>query len=449
MKNLLFLFFIILFSPFSLGQEQDKKIKNLNDLLKKVQQDQIEQRPELKKRELKFLKARNNQRALLNQVKLELKKEELIMLSLQSSFNKQEKDLSDLENRLTLSMGTLGELFGIVKQTSRNLKNHLEASIISAEYKGRESLPKDLSLRRELPNISELEQLWLLIQQEMTAGGRISKFQAEVLSPNGTKKTQQIVRIGAFNLISNGKYLNYESETKQIEEFPKQPSRRFLSLVDDLENAKKGYHAFGIDPSRGALLSLFMQSPSLLQRINQGGLVGYIIIILLISSLIFSGNRFWRLRLQDKLLKEQMNTDKILENNPLGDIKKVFEENKDKDIESLELKMDEVIARKVSHLQQGLSTLKVLASIAPLLGLLGTVTGMISTFQSITLFGTGDPKLMAGGISQALVTTVLGIVAAIPLILIYNYLSAKSRNLTLIFENENLGFLSERVTNKK
>ncbi len=447
MKNFFFLFFVILFTPFSLGE--NKKIKNLSDLLKEVQQDQIEQRPELKKRELKFLKARNKQRVLLNQAKLELKREELIMLSLQSLFDKQEKELSDLENRLTLAVGTLGELFGVVKQTSRKLKNHLDVSLISAEYKDRENFPNDIALRKRLPTLSELEQLWLLIQQEITETGKISKFQSEVLSPNGNKKIQQITRVGAFNLISNGKYLNYESETKQIVEFPKQAPRRFLSLVDNLENAKKGYYAFGIDPSRGALLSLFMQSPNLIQRIHQGGLVGYIIILLLILGLIYSGERFWRLRLQDKLLKEQMSTDKILKNNPLGDIKKVFEENKSRDIEILELKMEEVISRKTSHIQQGLSTLKVLASIAPLLGLLGTVTGMISTFQSITLFGTGDPKLMAGGISQALVTTVLGLTSAIPLILIYNYLSTKARNLIQIFENENLGFLSEKIALKK
>ncbi|MGI9549343.1 MAG: MotA/TolQ/ExbB proton channel family protein [Bdellovibrionales bacterium] len=441
-----FIFLFLIFPLLSFGE--DTKIKTLNDLFKKVQQDQIEQRPELKKRELKFLKLKNQQRVLLNRALLDLKKQEQIMLYLQAIFDQQEKQLSDLENRLNLAAGTLGELFGVFKQNSRNLKNQIEVSLISSQYKNRQDFLKEISLRKKLPNIEELKQFWLLIQQEMTEAGRVVEFQGSVLKPNGKIKSQSIVRVGAFNLISEGKYVDYESETSQIVEFQKQPSRRFLSLAKRLETSKKSHEAFGLDPSRGALLALFMKSPNLFQRIHQGGLVGYLIILLLIFSLIFSGERFWKLRRQEQLLNLQIKSSKILKNNPLGEIQQVFESNKNKSTEVLELKMEEVIGRQTSHIQKGLSTLKVLASIAPLLGLLGTVTGMIGTFQSITLFGTGDPKLMAGGISQALVTTVLGLISAIPLILIYNYLSTKAQNLVQIFENESLGFLSEKQGGK-
>ena len=89
------------------------------------------------------------------------------------------------------------------------------------------------------------------------------------------------------------------------------------------------------------------------------------------------------------------------------------------------------------------------ANTATLLGLLGTVTGMIATFQSITLFGTGDPKLMAGGISQALITTVLGLIAAIPLLLLHNFVATRSKDLVQILEERSAGMVASRAEKGK
>lgn len=427
---------------------QPKKVQSLNELLKLVQQDQIEQVPELKQRELKFLKARNKQRSLLRKAKAELKREEAILKTLQTQFEKQEVELSGLESRLALVIGTLGELFGVVRQTSRNLKHQLDNSIISTEYKNRSNFLDRIAKQKKLPNTKELEQLWALMHQEITESGKVTRFNSKVTKSNGNQEMRTIVRVGSFNLVSQKEYLNYETETNKITEFPKKVGARYVSLIDNLEDAKTGYKAFGLDPARGALLSLFMQSPNLLDRVHQGGLVGYVIILLLLFALSFSVLRFLKLRELSSKIKEQMASSNILKDNPLGDIKQTFQTYQHKDIEVLELKLEEVISKKTSQVQKGLSTIKVLASIAPLLGLLGTVTGMIATFQSITLFGTGDPKLMAGGISQALITTVLGLIAAIPLILIYNYLSSQAKNIIQIFENESLGFLSEQQDKK-
>jgi biopolymer transport protein ExbB len=104
--------------------------------------------------------------------------------------------------------------------------------------------------------------------------------------------------------------------------------------------------------------------------------------------------------------------------------------------------MDESILKDSSRLTRGLSSLKILAAIAPLLGLLGTVTGLIETFQSITLFGAGDPGLMAGGISQALVTTVLGLTTAIPLILLHSMLASRSRRMVSLLEEQSAGIIA-------
>jgi biopolymer transport protein ExbB len=120
----------------------------------------------------------------------------------------------------------------------------------------------------------------------------------------------------------------------------------------------------------------------------------------------------------------------------------VYTDNKDIDIETLELKLDEAILRESAPLETGLNFIKVLYVVAPLLGLLGTVVGMIATFQMITLFGTGDPRMMAGGISTALVTTVLGLVVAIPLTLLHAFLQGKSKALIQILEEQAAGIIA-------
>ena len=427
------------------NKEKKPQIKTLEQLLQQIKKDQIASRPELRKREARFLKARKQQKALLKSALSELNKEEKILKSLQAEFEKQDQELSQLEEKLTLTMGALGELFGVVKQTAGETKALFENSVVSAEYKNRVDFMKKISAKKNLPDSSDLEMLWFLIQQEMTESGKVTHFKQDILKANGKTETQNIVRVGSFNLISQGKYLIYDNETQRVTELARQPDRRFLSWAKKLETAKQGkIHAFGIDPSRGSLLSLLIQTPNLFERVSQGGIIGYFILFLFLCGLILSGKKYLKLQSQKQLLEQQMQSKEILKNNPLGEIIQTFMESKEEKQESLELKMEEIITQKVSHLREGLSAIKLLASIAPLLGLLGTVTGMIATFQSITLFGTGDPKLMAGGISQALVTTALGLVAAIPLVFIHNFLSSKASTLTRIYEEQSLGLLARK-----
>ena len=258
-----------------------------------------------------------------------------------------------------------------------------------------------------------------------------------------------MVRAGSFNLISKGKYLTYDSETQRVAELARQPGRKFLSSAKKLEKSTKPISPFGLDPSRGSLLSLLIQSPSLPERISQGGLIGYIILLLFALGMGLSVQKYLNLKKQGELLNLQIKSEEVLKGNPLGEIIQTFLKFKGENQETLELKMEEALTQKTSHLNKGIGTVKLLASIAPLLGLLGTVTGMIATFQSITLFGTGDPKLMAGGISQALVTTALGLISAIPLVFIHNFLSNKARTLISIFEEQALGLLSRKYRDKK
>jgi biopolymer transport protein ExbB len=282
----------------------------------------------------------------------------------------------------------------------------------------------------------------------MTESGKVVRFKSQVVLPSGEKSEQQVMRIGSFNLISGGKYLSYQSSTNQLIELPRQPQGKFLSMISDLESANGSVEPFGLDPSRGSILSMLVQAPSLSERVQQGGLVGYVVLTLLFLGICLVIERMITLSNEGAKIKKQLASDVPNEDNTLGRLMKVYNENKDSDIETLELKMDEAIVKSLPKFEKWITTIKVMFSVAPLLGLLGTVTGMISTFQSITLFGTGDPKLMAGGISTALVTTVLGLVCSIPLLLLHNLVSSKSKGLIQIIEEQSVGFLALKAEKK-
>jgi biopolymer transport protein ExbB len=113
------------------------------------------------------------------------------------------------------------------------------------------------------------------------------------------------------------------------------------------------------------------------------------------------------------------------------------------DPETLELKMAEAVLSETPKLESGLTLLKIIAAVAPLMGLLGTVTGMIITFQAITIFGAGDPKAMAGGISSALVTTVLGLLVAIPTVLLHTVVNGRSQRIIHVLNEQATGIVAE------
>jgi biopolymer transport protein ExbB len=254
-----------------------------------------------------------------------------------------------------------------------------------------------------------------------------------------------VTRVGLFNVVSDGKYLEYVPETSRLVELQRQPQSRYTSRAEDLEEASSGLNAFAIDPTRGQLLGLLVQAPNLAERIAQGQIVGYTIIVLGVIGLLLA---IWRLLILTGIGAKMRSQAKNLNqagNNPLGRVVKVALDNPNVDVEGLELKLGEAIMKETPKLNALLPFLKIISVVAPLLGLLGTVTGMIITFQAITLYGAGDPKLMAGGISTALVTTVLGLVVAIPMVFLHTLVSSRARRLTQILQEEAAGMLSERA----
>ena len=430
----------------SMKAEAKKNLpKNLSELLQKIQTDNKEQSLQLRQRELEFLKRRNKQKALLNQALKELKAQEERSIQLQRVFEARDKDLSALEERLSLATGALGELFGAVRQTARESSALLEDSIISAQYPGRAEELKKIAAQKRLPNTKDLEKLWMFFLQEMIEQGRISKFKARLFLPDGRFEPREIIRAGSFNLFSQGRYLSYDGKTGRTLKPRRQPERSFLSLARKLEKpGQREILKLGLDPSRGNLLFLLAEQPQLSERIAQGGIIGYIILALLLLGLGIALLKYLKLYKEGQSLKAQMQSKDILPGNALGEIMQIFKDFNGQNPEGIELKAEELILKKTAELKQGLNLIRLLAGVAPLLGLLGTVTGMIITFQSITLFGTGDPKLMAGGISQALVTTALGLISAIPLIFAYSFVSGAAKALSQVYEEQAIGLSAKR-----
>ncbi|MDA8674611.1 MotA/TolQ/ExbB proton channel family protein [Gammaproteobacteria bacterium] len=391
----------------------------------------------------KFLSDKNKQQSLLDNMKYKLKLEERRSERLTKEYEDNDAELSDLEEQLTLKLGSFGELFGIVRQTAGESKGQFMLSLTNIEFPDRIEFLGDLAERKslDLPTTEELERLWYEILNELNQSGKVKSYNADILTKSGELVNQDVMRIGVFNSVSNGDYLNLVAEQNLLEYLAKQPERSIRRSVKKLQNSDD-YREVFIDPTRGSLLTKLIDRDTWLERINAGGFVGYVIIIILVLGLTMGVLRFKFLDNESKSINKELETNNFSEDSILGKLNSIYSKYSGNNPEDLESQLEDILAKATPPLEKNLSVIKLLAAVAPLLGLLGTVIGMIETFQAITLFGTGDPKLMAGGISQALVTTMLGLIAAVPLLFVHNILDSRSRAISQIYEEQAIGLLA-------
>lgn len=425
---------------------------SLDELLQRVKQGSGQDSKEQKQRESRFVQEKQKQAELLAQAKKLRVQEETRSTMLEADYAANEIRLENKRAQLTERLGVLKELFGTVQAVAGDARANLSSSLISAQYPGRteflDTLIKKMGSNTQLATIEELEQLWFLLQQEMTESGRVVKFNTTVVSPNGNRAQQSVVRIGSFNLVSDGRYLNYDNDTRTLLVLPRQPDTGYTSAAADLGAASSGFTRFGVDPTGptgGSFLKALIDSPNLMERIHQGREVGYIIIVIGAIALLIS---FWRLIalsiVGTQVSRQLKNPSQPNAGNPLGRVLMVHQDNIGADTETLELKLHEAILKETPALVKWVGYIKITSMVAPLLGLLGTVTGMILTFQALTIFGAGDPKTMAAGISSALVTTVLGLCVAIPTVFLHALVSGRSKTVIHILEEQTAGIIAEQ-----
>jgi biopolymer transport protein ExbB len=428
------------------GSEARQSPQTLQELLEQVERAADREARLDQQRLQEFRQERARRQQLLEEARAELRAQEQRSDRLNNEFDANERELAELETTLNERMGNLGELFGVVRQVAGDMRSTLNDSMVSAQYPGRAELYANLAERSDtqLPNVEELRAMWTGMVREIAESGNVVEFTADVVNADGeTEQNREVVRVGVFNAVSNGKFLQWDASQNELLELPRQPAGRFQQMAADLQQAEpNSVEEMAVDFTRGNILSQVVRSPTLRERVRQGGPVGLVIIALGAIGVLFALWKAIMLFIRGNAIKRQMNKDEASEKNALGRVLKVYEDNPDADVETLELKLDEAILRETAPLEAGLPFIKVLYVVAPLLGLLGTVVGMIQTFQQITLFGTGDPRMMASGISMALITTVLGLCVAIPLTVIHSLLQSRSRQLIQILEEQSAGIIA-------
>lgn len=421
------------------------KARSLDELLVLIENSMQEERSEDQQRVERFQRQKADQAELLAGAQATLARLEARSQQLERTFQDNEGSLAELQAALDERLGTLGELFGVVRQVSGDTASQVLGSLTSAQLDGRQEFLEELGKSKELPSIEKLERLWYELAREMTEQGRIVTFKAPVLTVSGKEEEREVTRAGVFTAVSQGQYLLWEQNIQKLRELARQPPTRYADTVAGFENASNGMAALAVDPSRGTLLAVLIDTRTLFERIPDGGWVGYVTILLGVIAAIFAVMRWVIVSITGRKVAAQEKSDRADRGNPLGRVMSVYEDNRDADPETLELKLDEVVMRESGRLERFIWLVKVVSVVAPLLGLLGTVTGMIRTFQAITLFGAGDPKMMAGGISEALVTTMIGLTVAIPLVLLHALLTGSTRRITAVLEERSAGLIAQKA----
>lgn len=427
------------------------QITSISDLLNKVRSDAAATKAENQQREAEFRAKRNEQASLLASARSELAALERRARQVQSTFDANQVRIDGLDEELKDAQGEFRDVFGLARAKAGEFKATLDSSLITAEYPGRTEVLGRVSNSKALPSTEDLNAIWQSMLNEIQAQRQVSTFDAPVANKNDGAP-QSVTRVGPFAVFTadGNQFLEYKApsgpEDITLVSLPKPPSKPIQSAAKNVASAGAGELVYApLDPTRGALLKSFERFPTVGERIEQGGFIGKLVILLAAVGSLFGILNIIRLFLTSSAVRAQKRKAQASKSNPLGRIMLAYESVKDHDSDTIELKLDEAILQESPKLELGLSFLKLGAGIAPLMGLLGTVTGMIKTFQAMMIYGTGDPQLMAGGISEALVTTMLGLIAAIPLLILHSFCSSMARGVQGTLEEQSAGIVARHV----
>jgi biopolymer transport protein ExbB len=422
---------------------------DLDSLLERTRSTRAREAEANAAREQQFLASRDAQAALLAEAQRKRDAAEARSHQLSAAFDQNETRLAELEELMTQRLGTLGELFGVVRQVAGDGSAQMYNSLISAQFPKRDEFFAELGKSKALPSIEQLERLWFEIQREMTESGRVARFEATIVDGDGAPQQAEVVRIGPFVAMSEGRYLNYLPSVASLGVLPRQPPAELVRFAKELQAARSGHARAAVDPSRGVLLSMIVQRPSVIERIEHGEAVGYVIIAVgVIGAVLAVYQAVYLFRTRLAVRRQLANLDRPTSDNPLGRVLGAVAPDPrriEEDAELVELRISEAVLREVPRLERFQAFLRLAVAAGPLLGLVGTVIGMIITFQSITESGSSDPRLMANGIGQAMIATVLGLGIAVPLLFVNAGLASLSRQVVQILDEQSTGLLAERL----
>jgi biopolymer transport protein ExbB len=431
------------------------EITNLDQLLDAVRHQQKAERDIERQRERDFLRDKNRQQSLLDKAKRNFDIAQKDNNPLQKITELNEQEIQKLQQRLNQRTEEMGDIYSIFNEFSGDFATAFNSSMTAMEFPDRSVQVSTLLDNDALATIADMQSIWLLLQEDMTAASKIQQLNVPVVHTDGISQLNSVVRAGTFTVFSEGKFLRYIAEVGELLALERQPASRYVATINDFD-VQSDLQLLTIDPTGGGLLGLLSYSPNVRERIEQGGMIGKIILALGCLGLAIT---VWRAvylsSIYVSIKAQQKKPEKAKDNNPLGRVilsaqagltSTVLTAGEQSELEALQFKLDEAVLLEVPNLERGHNFIKLLAAISPLLGLLGTVTGMIVTFQAISLFGSGDPKLMASGISQALMTTVLGLVVAIPLLFGHSFVAAMARTMIQRLDEQSAGIIVQYVT---
>jgi biopolymer transport protein ExbB len=448
---------------------QQQSTVDLGNLRNSVQRLRDQERQLAQEREARFRTALQNEERRAQEAVSRRNAAEARGNALDRQWNANEQRIAEEQALLREKEGNLGELFGVTRQVAGDAATVMQASLLSTQYgtptegEERAEFLRRLAAARALPSIVELERLWYEMLREMTDGASVAKYRTRVVpldnpdTPEDESKSpveMDVVRVGPFTASSNGQYLGYLASQKSLAFLEGEMPGNMQSIGRALQAAApgSGYQRAVVDPASGALLGRYVLRPNVIQRIEEGEVVGYVIIAVgLIGVLLAVFQAVYLVMTRLAVSAQLRSLNQPRENNPLGRVLLAFRGDGKRiaNTELAELRISEAVLREVPRLERFQAFLRLAVAAGPLLGLIGTVIGMIITFRAIVASGTSDPKLMAQGIGQAMIATVLGLGIAIPLLFINAGLASLSRGVTQILDEQSQSMLADNVGQRK
>ncbi len=375
-------------------------------------------------------------------------------------YNANELKLADLDKRMkqTLASLGLGEVFGLARQVAGDSATIMQQSMTTAQIAAAGADDRVAALRAlaeadTVPDSAALKRLWTELLREMTLAGQVAKFKTKVGQPNGGQSELEVVRVGPFTASTGADYLSFIPELKTFVRLSRQPPADLRALATRLASSADGYVPAAVDPARGALLALYVERPNWLERIHRGGEVTYVIIAVgALGVALWAVQFLYLVVVRVGVWSQLRNLNTLRRTNPLGRVLLAFTGEGariEQDADIVELRISEAVLREVPKLERFQPFLRLAVAAGPLLGLIGTVVGMIVTFQAITESGSSDPKLMANGIGQAMIATVAGLGIAIPLLFGNSILATLSRGVVQILDEQSTGLLAATLERKR
>jgi biopolymer transport protein ExbB len=353
----------------------------------------------------------------------------------------------------------LAEVFGLARQAANDSSSILQQSLITTQFPtpagelARDEWLRQFSTSRATPTATDLERVWFEIQREMTASGQVAKYQTTVVQPTGEPVQSEVIRIGPFTAIANNQFLSYLPNLRTLNVLPRQLPEEFMEVARAFTTATSGYANAVVDANRGVMLGLYVERPTNAERVESGEEIGLIIIIVgALGGLAFVFQLIALVITRVAVSRQLKHLDQPATNNPLGRVLLAFKGDKAKIEENAdvaELRITEAVLKEVPRLERFQAFLRLCVAAGPLLGLIGTVWGMILTFQSITESGSSDPKLMATGIGIAMIATVLGLFVAITLLFANALLNSLSRGIVQVLDEQSAGMLAESIEKQR